>query len=668
MRTLTPLALLAVLVAVPVVTAQPLGLGIDTTAFDRSVRPQDDFFRFVNGGWLARTEIPADRSRYGAFDMLAEQSQMNVRAILEEAARGGFADDPDGARIGAYFTAYIDSARADALGARPIAEDLARVEQIRSHDDLPAYFAHVHRAFGTSPFNASVGQDARNATQYALYASQGGLGLPDRSYYLEEGFATQRAAYQAYITQLHDLAGLPSAGVADAVLAFETALAQVQWTRVQNRDREATYNKVAVADFAAQHPHLGFGPFLAALGADVDSVIVRQPSYFRALDSLVAATPIDTWKQYFRTRVLDSAATFLSNDFVQAHFQFRGRTLSGQQALSPRWKRAVNSTNGALGEAVGRLYVGRHFRPEAKARMDELIANLREAFRRSIEELDWMSEETKAQALLKLEKFTPKVGYPERWRDYSALAARPDDLVGNVRRAMAFGFNYNLNKLGRPVDRLEWGMTPQTVNAYYSSTMNEIVFPAAILQPPFFNVAADDATNYGAIGAVIGHEFSHGFDDQGRKSDGDGNMRDWWTEADAAEYTRRASAIVEQYGGYQPLPDTPINGELTLGENIGDLAGLAMAYRAYRLSLNGQEPPVINGFTGDQRFFMGWAQVWRTKHREEFLRQLLRTDTHSPGEYRTNGIVQHLDAFHAAFGTQEGDGMWRAPEERIRIW
>jgi putative endopeptidase len=630
----------------PAAGAQPLALGIDTTAMDRAVRPQDDFFRYVNGRWLATFEIPPDRSRYGSFDALGEKSRRDVRAIIEEAARGGFADDPDAARIGAFYTAFMDSAAADRLGVAPVQPDLARIDALGAHGDLPGYFAHTLRDFGNAP-----------------------LGVPDRSYYLDESFASQREAYLTYLGRLFELAGRPDpAGEARQVLEVETALAGIQWTRVQNRDREATYNKRATADFSAAHPSLAVADYLRLGGLRVDSVIVRQPTYFRALDSLVTTLPVEAWKAYLRGRLLDGTAPLLSSDFVTAHFEFNGRTLAGQPALAPRWRRAVNAVNGAMGEAVGRLYVARHFRPESRARMDRMIANLREAFRRSIEELDWMSPATRAEALDKLDKFTPKIGYPERWRDYAALEARPGDLVGNARRGAAFGFAYNAGKLGRAVDRGEWGMTPQTVNAYYNSTMNEIVFPAAILQPPFFSAEADDAVNYGAIGAVIGHEFSHGFDDQGRRSDGDGNLRNWWTDEDAAEYTRRASAIVAQYGGFEPLPGEHVNGELTLGENIGDLAGLTMAYRAYRLSLAGQEPPVIDGLTGDQRFFLGFAQVWRIKHRDEYLRQLLRTDSHSPGEYRTNGIVQHLDAFHEAFGTQPGDGMWRAPEDRIRIW
>jgi predicted metalloendopeptidase len=468
---------------------------------------------------------------------------------------------------------------------------------------------------------------------------------------------------------LFELAGRPDpVGEARLVFDLETELARVQWTRVQNRDREATYNKRSVSDLGSAFPRLDLPAFLRHAELDVDSVIIRQPSYFRSLDSLLEAQPMEAWRAYLRGRLLHDAAPSLTSEFNDALFEYSGRTLAGLQTIPPRWRRSVDAVNATVGEAVGRIYVTRHYRQEARSRMAEMIANLRAAFRESIQDLDWMSDATEAEALEKLSMFVAKIGHPDRWRDYSSIDARGDDLIGNARQAAAYRFNYSAAKLGRPVDRLEWGMTPQTVNAYYSSTMNEIVFPAAILQPPFFDVTADDAVNYGAIGAIIGHEFSHGFDDQGRKSDGHGNLRDWWTEEDAAEYVRRADVIVAQYDAYSPIEGANVNGRLTLGENIADLAGLTLAYRAYRRSLNGEEAPIIDGLTGDQRFFYGWAQAWRSKARDEALHQQLMTDPHSPGEYRTNGIVQHLDAFHEAFGTQPGDGLWRAPADRIRIW
>ena len=662
------LAALSLLLLAGPTLAQPAS-GVDFSAFDRSVRPQDDLFRHVNGAWLASFVMPPHRTSYGTFIALRDRAQHDVRVILEEATAGAFADDPDAARVAALYTAYMDSARVEALGLDPARPHLAEIDALASEAELTGYFVRANRRLGAGPLIVSVSQDPRYADRYAVSINQGGLGLPDRSYYLEDRFAAHREAYHTYLARLFELAGRPHpAGDARLALALETELARAQWTRVQNRDRRATYNKRSVAHLGEAHANLALTTSLQAAGIVVDSVIVRQPTYIRALDSLVAGAPIGAWRAYLRGRLLHAAAPNLSSDFVDAHFQFSGRALSGQQALAPRWRRAVDAVNGAAGEAVGRLYVARHYRTEARQRMTELIENLRAAFGESIEALDWMSAETRAQAAQKLSMFVAKIGHPERWRDYSTLAARPDDLLGNAHRAVAYRFDYGARKLGRPIDRLEWGMSPQTVNAYYSATMNEIVFPAAILQPPFFDVEADDAVNYGAIGAVIGHEFSHGFDDQGRRSDGRGNLRDWWTAADAAEYVLRAGAVVAQYDAYVPIDGININGRLTLGENIADLAGLTMAYRAYRRSLSGSEAPVIDGLTGDQRFFIGWARAWRGVYRDEALRQQLMTDSHSPGEYRTNGIVQHLDAFHEAFGTQPGDGLWRAPEDRIRIW
>ena len=662
---LLPLALLVL--ALPAQAQHELG--IDTTAIDPDVRPQDDFYRWVNGGWIERTPMPADRTRYGSFDELSESARENVREIILEVQRGGFADDPDAQRIAAAYSAFMDTLRVEQLGLDPLAPDFARIDAIAVSGDLTGYFATSQRTFGASPFNLSVGQDRRAADRYAVYSGQAGLGLPDRGFYLEERFADIRDAYTGYLSDLFELAGHDgAANAASQVIDLETRLAEAQWSRVENRDREATYNKMAVAELDATYPNLRWSAMLATAGVDTDSVIIAQPSYFEALNELVVEVPADVWQMWMRARLIDGAAPLLSEDFREANFDFRGRTLSGQEEQQPRWRQAVGFTESTVGEAVGRLYVSRHFSPEASERMDEMIENLRVAFRESILELDWMTDATKAEALDKLEKFNTKIGYPDEWRDYSDLELHADDLVGNARRAGEWRYAEMVARLGEPVDRGRWSMTPQTVNAYYSSTMNEIVFPAGILQPPFFNVDADDAVNYGAIGGVIGHEFSHGFDDQGRRSDGHGNLRDWWTEEDAGEYTRRANLIIDQYNRYEPLPGQNIIGAQTIGENIADLAGLTMAYRAYRMSLNGEEAPVIDGFTGDQRFFMGWAQVWRVIWRDERLRQQLQTGAHSPGEFRTNGILPHMDAFHEAFDTEEGDGMFTAPEYRIRIW
>jgi putative endopeptidase len=643
--------------------------GVDLTAIDPSVRPQDDFYRFVNGRWLERTEIPPDRASFGAFTELRDEAQLHVRSIIEEVADGGFSDDRDAERIRAAYLSYMDTLRVENLGIEPLRDDLARIDEVRTADDLVAYFGGSQGGFGSAPFGMGVGQDQRAADQYAVSISQGGLGLPDRSYYFEDAFAEIREAYVDYLARLFELSGADDpAGDAASVLEFETRLAEPQWTRVQNRDREATYNKMALASLTESHPNLGWHSFLDMAGVETDSVIVRQPSYFDALNDLIVDVEPEVWRRWMRARLLDGSARLLSSDFRDAQFEFRGRTLAGQEEPEARWRQAVSYTEGTLGEAVGRLYVSRHFPAEASARMSDMIENLRAAFRESIEELDWMSDATKAEALDKLARFNVKIGHPTEWRDYSALELVDNDLVGNTRQAMRFGYQEMIDRLGQPVDRDRWFMTPQTVNAYYSATMNEIVFPAAILQPPFFNVEADDAVNYGGIGAVIGHEFSHGFDDQGRRSDGYGNLRDWWTEDDAAEYTARAQQLIDQYSAYEPLPGHTIIGAQTIGENIADLAGLTMAYRAYQRSLEGKEAPVIAGFTGAQRFFMGWAQVWRINWRDAMLRQQLQTGAHSPGEFRTNGIVPHLDAFHEAFETQPGDPMYRAPEDRLRIW
>lgn len=643
--------------------------GIDTTAIDHSVRPQDDFFRFVNGHWLDRTEIPADESRFGAFTELADEARDNIQIIIADAVAGRLGDDPDAARIAAAYTAYFDSTHIESLGITPLAPDFARIEAVQSIDDLISYFTESRRTIGSTPFGLGVGQDARQADQYAVSASQGGTTLPDQSYYFEDQFADIRASFLAYLEEIYELAGIDNpAERAQTFFDVETRLAEIQWTRVQSRDREATYNKIAVSELDAAHPNLKWVETLNALGMVTDSVIVRQPSFFDDLNNLVVEIPLDDWKTWLTGRLLNSTTSYLPQAFRDASFEFWGRTLAGQPEPTSRERAATGYTQGLLGEALGRFYVERHYPAEAAARMDDLIANLREAFRESILELDWMSDATKEEALVKLELFNTKIGHTTNWQDYSELHLSPDDLIGNVRAASVFRFNESVSRLGGPVDRERWGMTPQTVNAYYSPSLNEIVFPAGILQPPFFNVEADDAVNYGGIGAVIGHEFSHGFDDQGRRSDGHGNLRDWWTEEDAAEYTRRAQAIVDQYNAYEPLPGYNINGQLGLGENIADLAGLTMAYRAYRNSLNGEEPPIIDGLTGDQRFFMGWAQVWRVLHREEELRRRLIQGPHSPGEYRTNGIVPHLDAFYDAFDVEPGDEMYRAPEDRIRIW
>jgi putative endopeptidase len=658
--------------AVSAAAQAPRSSGIDTASFDRSVRPQDDLFHFVNGGWLKKTPIPSDAARWGAFDELDERSHESMRAILESAARSNAPAGSEERKVGDLYASFLDSARAESLGITPLEGELARIAALGSPAELPAAFARLARLGVARPLGVGVGPDPKQSSQNVVQIGQSGIGLPDRDYYLmpDARMTAVRQAYRGYVAQLFTLARLPDpTGAAGRVLALETALARKQWDRARNRDRNATYNPMTVAQLAARSPHFDWTACLAAAGmGQAPRVIVNQPDYLSAVDSIIAATPLSTWREYLASKLLDSYAYELSSPFVQARFHFRGTVLNGQQVLRARWKRGVQEVEQGLGEAAGKLYVARHFKPEAKTRIDELIHNLREAYSVGIDSLEWMTPETKARAKEKLAKLGVKIGYPVKWRDYGPVEIRRDDLVGNVMRARAHAYQDMIDQLGKPVDRARWAMTPQTVNAYYHSTNNEIVFPAAILQPPFFDPAADDAVNYGAIGAVIGHEIGHAFDDQGRKSDGAGNLSDWWTAADAKAFEERASKLGAQFAVLSPFEGAKVNPTLTMGENIGDLSGLAQAYRAYRLSLEGKEAPVIDGFTGDQRFFIGFAQIWRTNDREASLRQQLLSDPHSPGQYRTNVPVSNNDAFQRAFGVKSGDRLYRAPGDRVKIW
>jgi putative endopeptidase len=661
------------LFAAPAV-AQSAGsaLGFDTTNFDRSVRPQDDFFRFVNGAWLRRTEIPADASNWGAFSELRERSRDALHGILEETARSNAAAGTEQRKIGDLYASYMDTARVERQGITPLAGEMRTIAALRTPGQLPATFAHFARLGVQTPLGVGVGQDAKRSDVNIVQVGQSGLGMPDRDYYLRQDAKTKetRTAYTNYVTRLLTLAGRPeSAGAAGRILALETEIATRQWDRARNRDRNATYNKMTAAELAALTPSYSWPAYLKAAGlTNATDVVVRQPDYVRALDSVIARTPVSTWREYLTFKLLDNYADQLPAAFERARFDFRGRTLSGQQEMAVRWKRGVDGVERILGEPAGKLYVARYFKPEAKARMDALVKNLLVAYKVGIDSLEWMSPETKAQAQNKLAHFTVKIGYPDKPRDFSALQIRRDDLLGNAMRYDGFQYNDVTSRLGKPVDRTRWGMTPQTVNAYYNSSNNEIVFPAAILQPPFFNVNADDAVNYGAIGAVIGHEIGHGFDDQGRKSDGAGNLRDWWTAADAQAFDARTTKLGAQYDAINPIDDLYINSKLTMGENIGDLSGLAQAYRAYRIWLGGKEAPVIDGFTGDQRFFIGFAQIWRTKFRDEALRQQLLTNPHSPGMYRAFVPLVNNDAFERTFNVQAGDKMYVAPADRVKIW
>ncbi|NAZ76926.1 peptidase M13 [Kineococcus sp. T13] len=653
--------------------AQPAGSDVD-----ESVRPQDDLFRHVNGRWLATTEIPDDRAVDGAFVRLRDQSEAECRVLVETAAAavadGSAAPGSVQQKIGALYASFTDTERIEALGLEPLAGELAAVDAVQDLDGLVRVLGTFERSGVGGPFAYWVDTDNAQSDRYVVYLTQSGLGLPDESYYREEQYAEVREAYRAHVERVLALGGRPDpAGAAGRVLALETELASHHWDRVRNRDANATYNKLDRAGLEALLPGVDLAAWTAAAQLPESAfaeVVVRQPSYLEGAARVLAATPVGTWRDWLGWRVLHQAAPYLPDAFVRENFAFYGTTLTGAPQLRERWKRGVGLVEGALGEALGELFVAEHFPPAAKARMQELVANLVEAYRQDIEALDWMTRETKDRALDKLARFTPKIGHPDTWRDYSALTIERDDLLGNVRRAFSFEVDRELAKLGGPVDRSEWFMTPQTVNAYYNPGMNEIVFPAAILRPPFFSLDADDAENYGGIGAVIGHEIGHGFDDQGSKYDGEGNLRDWWTDADREEFGQRTEALIAQYDALEP-PEAPgkhVNGALTVGENIGDLGGLTIAHKAYEIALGGREAPVVDGLTGSQRLFFGWAKVWCGKVRPAEVERRLAVDPHSPPEFRCNAVVRNLVEFHDAFGTQPGDGLWLEPAERVRIW
>nr|WP_206076902.1 M13-type metalloendopeptidase [Massilia horti] len=658
-------------------TAAPVAAvsGIDTQYIDPAVRPQDDFFEHLNGKWLKATEIPSDKASWGTFMKLRDDTLPQLRGIIEADAQSPHKKaGTDAQKIGDLYTSFMDEKKLEALGYKPLTGELQRIRALKDKKGVPALIAHLAQIGVTTPYGIGVAQDAKESTKYAAYIRQSGLGMPDRDYYLkadDKRMAETRAKYEQHVATILALAGDKDAQAkAKAILAFETDLAQAQWTKVELRDPEKSYNKIEVAKLSELTPGYDWKAALAAVGIGnkVDYVIVGQPSYLSGLNQILNNTDIETLKAYFQWQLLREYSPFLSKAFVDANFAFYGATLTGVTENRPRWKIGVSTVEGAMGEAVGRQYVEKYFPAERKARMEVLVKNLLAAYKESIDNLDWMGPETKKQAQDKLAKFTPKIGYPNKWRDYSKLTIRADDLVGNVMRASTFAYNRNISKLGKPIDREEWGMTPQTVNAYYNSRLNEIVFPAAILQPPFFNMEADDAVNYGAIGAVIGHEIGHGFDDKGSQSDGDGNLRNWWTAEDRANFKAKTDMLVAQYNAFSPLPGYNVNGELTLGENIGDNSGLSIAYKAYKISLGGKPAPVIDGLTGDQRFFMGFGQVWRTKMREQQQIVQVKTDPHSPGQFRANGTLRNQPAFYEAFGVKEGDKMYLAPKDRVTIW
>lgn len=651
-----------------------MAAGIDISDLSTTVRAQDDLYRYANGPWLDRTEIPADKAIYGAFHALWDTAEQDVRAIVEKTASADHPAGSEARKIGDLFTSFMDEETIERLGAGPIADQLELVAAIQDVTGLVAALGTLELQGVSGIFYYGTDVDAKKSDEYVVYMSQGGIGLPDEAYYREDSFASERTAYVAHVARMLELAGIADAGAAaERILAVETRLAAGHWDRVKNRDVTATYNKIDRARLEDLTPGVDWSAWLTNAGVPADAfaqLVVRQPDYLTAAAAALQEIELAHWKEWLSWRVVHSAAPLLSKAFVDENFDFYGKTLTGAPELRERWKRGLNVVDSALGEAVGQLYVAEHFPPAAKARMVELVANLVEAYRQRIDALDWMSPDTRQRALEKLDSFTPKIGYPDKWKDYSALEIKPDDLVGNVRRSVAVETARDLAKLGQPVDKTEWLMTPQTVNAYYNPRMNEIVFPAGILQPPFFDLDADDAVNYGAIGSVIGHEIGHGFDDQGSKYDGAGNINDWWTDEDRAAFEQRTAKLVAQYNVLEPkdAPGHTVNGELTLGENIGDLGGLSIGYVAYVLSLNGADFPTIDGLTGPQRFFLAWAMGWSTKAREAEAIRRLAIDPHSPPEFRCNAVVRNIDEFHAAFDVTEADTMWLAPEDRVRIW
>ena len=643
--------------------------GLDFSNQDSSVRPQDDLYRHFNGGWLSTAEIPADRATDGAFMALRIESEARVREIIESAT-----GSDEATKISNIYASFMAADAVNAKGASPIKNELKEVDAIASLKDFISTLSKLEARGLSGIFGTFIYADMKDASTNIMYLQQGGISLPDEAYYRDEKYADIRTAFLVHVAKIFDLAGVPSsAELATKVMALETRLASHHWDQVKDRDATLTYNKMNRAQVSALMPAFDWELYLTAgeIPAIVlDSVIVQQPSYFEGLGQILADFDLDAWKAWLRWHIISGAASYLSDEFVQENFAFFGKTLSGTPELRERWKRAVSMIEGSLGEAVGKVYVQKYFPAEAKTRMEQLVANLIEAYRVSINDLEWMSPQTKVKALEKLGKFRPRIGYPDKWRDYSALETTPDDLYGNVGRVIKFQRDHELSKIGKPVDREEWHMAPQTVNAYYNPVMNEIVFPAAILQPPFFGLDHDDAVNYGGIGAVIGHEIGHGFDDQGSKYDGDGALNNWWSDSDREAFELRTKALIAQYDALIPeeAPDVNVNGALTIGENIGDLGGLAIAYKAYQISLGGKASPVIDGFSGEQRLLLSWAQIWRAKVRPEEMRRRIATDPHSPAEFRCNQIVKNFTPFYEAFGVTEKDALWLDEQSRVQIW
>jgi putative endopeptidase len=662
------------------VTYAAIRSGLDLSHLDPDARPQDDLFGHVNGRWLTESEIPPDRATDGAFRHLFDQAEEQVRDLIIEASRKGSAvatANTDEQRIGDLYAGFLDEETVERRGVRPLLDELAIIDDAADATGLAAAMGALQRTGVGGGVAMYVDTDAKNSARYLVHFFQSGIGLPDESYFREERHAAVLAAYPGHIAQMFGLVfgGNPNdhAETAARIVALETKLAAGHWDVVKRRDADLTYNLRTFAELQTEAVGFDWAGWATALGSTTDAlaeVVVGQPDYLTAFAALWDSGDFEDWKRWARWRLIRARAPWLTDDLVAANFEFYGRLLTGAEQIRDRWKRGVSLVESLMGDAVGKLYVQRHFPPDSKAHIDALVGNLLDAYRLSIGELGWMTPQTRRRALTKLEKFTAKVGYPSKWRDYSKLVIDRDDLYGNYQRGYAVNHDRELAKLGGPVDRDEWFMTPQTVNAYYNPGMNEIVFPAAILQPPFFDAEADDAANYGGIGAVIGHEIGHGFDDQGAKYDGDGNLVDWWTDDDRTEFGARTTALIEQYDAYTPrgLDGHHVNGAFTVGENIGDLGGLSIALLAYQLSLDGRPAPVIDGLTGVQRVFYGWAQVWRTKSREAEVIRRLAVDPHSPPEFRCNGVIRNVDAFYDAFDVAEDDALYLEPRSRVRIW
>ena len=650
-------------------SVNPLVSGIDPSHIDNSFRPQDDLYRYFNGAWLKTHEIPQDRSSDGVTYKLFIEAEAQVREIIEGATGAG-----DAKKIRDLYDCFLDTNAIEKAGITPLLDDLAAIDRISNRDEFIKTMADLEMRGLGGAFGLGIYGDAMNSEMNIVYLGQGGLSLPDEAYYREEQYEEIRKAFKVHVAKMFALAKIENgAALADQIFELEKEIASHHFDQVKNRDVELTYNKMTFNELTTLSPNFDWAKWLEFSQIPkhaFDELVVQQPPFFAGLSAMLEKFDPAPWKAWMKWQLISGAAAYLTDDFVNQNFDFYAKTLSGTPELRVRWKRAISFVEGALGEAIGQIYVQRHFPEAAKVAMLELVDNLIEAYRISINELTWMGPETKAKALDKLAKFTPKIGYPDKWRDYSALSITRDDLFGNIGRITKFTRDIELAKIGKPVDKTEWLMTPQTVNAYYHPIQNEIVFPAAILQPPFFDLSADIAANYGGIGAVIGHEIGHGFDDQGSKFDGDGNMIDWWTQADRTEFEKRANALIAQFDALFPeeTPDIHVNGALTVGENIGDLGGLAIGFKAYKLALNGAQAPVIDGLTGEQRFFLSWAQVWRGKVRAEELRRRIATDPHSPYEFRCNAIVRNITDFYTAFDLTEGDKLWLAENERVEIW